>query len=67
MSKYESAKYLIKIKARIQHECYQCEKCIGIGEFYYKERVDMRPPPSLVLREFCKGCGLLRLNEAEQK
>jgi len=58
MSKYESAKYLSKIKARIQHECCPCGRCIEVGEFYYKERVDMRPPPSLILREFCERCGI---------
>lgn len=58
MTKYEKAKYLTKLKAKIQHKCHQCGKFIEVGEFYYKERVDMRPPPSLVLRDFCKKCGV---------
>ena len=62
MTKYEEAKYLTKLKARIQHVCHQCGKCIEVGEFYYKERVDMRPPPSLILREFCETCSIERQN-----
>ena len=62
MTKYEEAKYLIKLKARIQHACHQCGKCIEVGEFYYKERVDMRPPPALILREFCERCSIERQN-----
>lgn len=62
MTKYENAKYLIKLKAKIQHECHKCGKCIEVGEFYYKERTDMRPPPSLTLREFCARCGIEQQN-----
>ncbi len=58
MTKYENAKYLTKLKAKIRHECHQCCKYIEVGEFYYKERIDMRPPLSLILREFCERCGI---------
>ncbi len=58
MTKYENAKYLVELRARIQHICCKCGKCIEGGEIYYKERVDMRPPPSLILREFCDRCGV---------
>lgn len=62
MTKYEEAKYLIEQKARIQHKCGQCGKCIEVGEFYYREKVDMRPPPSLILRKFCERCGTEQQN-----
>lgn len=58
MSKYENARYLIQLQARIRHECYQCGKIIEVGNYYYKEKVDMRPPSSLILREFCEKCGI---------
>jgi hypothetical protein len=56
MTKYEGAKYLVQLKARIIHTCDKCGKEIKVREFYYKEKVDMRPPPSLILRDFCKKC-----------
>ncbi|MFC2005996.1 hypothetical protein ACFLVG_03450 [Chloroflexota bacterium] len=62
MTKYEEAKYLIKQKTRIRHKCHQCGKCIEVGEFYYKERINMRPPPSLILKEYCESCGIEREN-----
>jgi len=55
--KYERAKYLVWIKARIPHQCDKCGKQIEAGEFYYKEKIDMRPPPGLVFKEFCDRCG----------
>lgn len=57
MTKYEYAKYIVRIKAKIQHECCKCGIKIEAGEFYYKEKIDMRPPQSLILREFCERCG----------
>ena len=57
MTKYESAKYLKMMKARIPHECNHCGNSIATGELYYKEKIDMRPPPSLILKEFCEKCG----------
>ena len=67
MTKYENAKYLTKLKARIQHECHQCGKYIKVGEFYYKESVDMRPPPSLILRGFCERCGIEQKTDVDNK
>lgn len=58
MTKYESAKYLVRKKARIQHECHGCGKLIKVGELYFKETVDMWPPRTLVLFEFCEKCGI---------
>ena len=58
MTKYEKAKYLAEVKAKIQHQCHECGTRIEVGEFYYKERIDMRPPPNLILREFCEKCGV---------
>ncbi len=57
MSKYDREKYLVKLKARVQHSCNECGKSINIGETYYKEKVDMRPPPGLVLKKYCSKCG----------
>jgi hypothetical protein len=70
MTKYDNAKYLTKVKAKTMHECHQCGGCIEAGEFYYKERVDMRPPPSLILRTFCERCGIskcLNVNPAGRR
>ena len=55
--KYELAKYLVQIKSRIAHQCDKCGAHIEPGDIYFKEKIDMRPPPSLVLREFCIKCG----------
>jgi hypothetical protein len=56
MMKYEQAKYLVKTKARIGHNCCLCGRIIKIGDCYYKEKLDMQKPPSLVLKEFCEKC-----------
>jgi hypothetical protein len=56
MTKYESVKYLVKQKARIQHECHRCGKLIKSGDFYFKEKIDMSKPPSLILYDFCIEC-----------
>jgi hypothetical protein len=58
MTKYEQAKYLVKTKARIGHNCYLCGRKIKNGDCYYKEKLDMQKPPSLILKEFCEKCGL---------
>ena len=55
--KYEDAKYLKKLKARMEHICYSCGKQINAGDFYYKESMDVMKPPSLILRDFCEMCG----------
>ena len=58
MTKYDKAKYLVKQKARIRHTCYKCNACIEVGDIYYKEKIDVRPPPNLILWEYCIKCGV---------
>ena len=57
MRKYEKAKYIVNLKARIRHSCCKCGGTIEAGEFYYKEKLDMRPPRYIVLNEYCEKCG----------
>ena len=57
MSKYEAAKYIVKLKARIAHECCVCGNIISPNEYYYKEKLDIQKPPNLILKEFCIQCG----------
>jgi hypothetical protein len=57
MTKYDDLKYIIKMKAKIQHSCHQCGKYIEVGELYYKEKIDVKPSPNFILREFYEKCG----------
>ncbi|HEY40676.1 MAG TPA: hypothetical protein G4O18_02325 [Dehalococcoidia bacterium] len=58
MTKYEQAKYRVRTKARIEHTCFVCGQMIVAGDYYYRERLDMQKPPSLILKEFCEKCGI---------
>jgi hypothetical protein len=58
MTKHEQAKYLVKTKSRSNHYCSLCGRNIVAGDYYYKEQLDMRKPPSIVLKAFCEQCGL---------
>jgi len=57
MRKFEKAKYIVYLKARIKHNCFKCGRTIEAGEFYCKEKLDMRPPTYIVLNEYCEKCG----------
>jgi len=56
MRKYEKAKYIVRLKARTTHKCSRCGRTIESGQFYCKERLDMRPPAYIVLNEYCEKC-----------
>jgi len=55
--KYEHTKYLKRVKARISHGCRNCGSPINVGDFYYKECIDVMKPPNLVLKDYCEPCG----------
>lgn len=41
MSKYDSLKYWVEVRARVPHRCQRCGTVIGKGEYYYKEKLDL--------------------------
>jgi hypothetical protein len=56
MSKINQLKYLKKTKARVAHQCNNCESIINVGGYYYKESVDDKFLQSLHARDFCTDC-----------
>ena len=59
MNKYEGLKYWARVKARVLHECEQCGAVIQVGQFYYKQRIDLvNPPPRMVFGQLCEQCHL---------
>lgn len=58
VSKYDSLKYWVRVKARVPHRCQGCGAIVNKGEFYYKEKIDfVNPPPGFALGELCEACG----------
>ena len=56
MGKYDELKYLKKTKARVNHQCNQCEVTIVAGDYYYRETEEDRFLQSLHARSFCTRC-----------
>ncbi len=56
MSKYDDLKFLKETKARIPHNCENCNQEIKKGEIYYPESIGRVNAPGIKLRKFCNNC-----------
>lgn len=58
MSKYESAKFLVKRTAMKSHICKMCGKQIAPKEEYYAETLNLiRKGPNIQFHSYCLDCG----------
>jgi len=58
MGKYESVKFLIKRKARIDHTCKICSKHIMPKKYYYSETLGLIDKGShITFYAYCLDCG----------
>jgi len=57
MSKYDSLKILKRMRARVEHQCQNCECSIDIGDFYYSLELSARiHSPGFRRKAFCEDC-----------
>ena len=57
MSKYNNLKILKRTKARIKHECQNCDRLINKGEFYYSLELSGKVhSPAFQRKAFCEEC-----------